>query len=95
MPRLFRAIVTFLLLASSVQAGVVINEILYRPGATYPENPLLEFVELHNTDAAPVDISGWAFTSGIAYTFPAATTIAAGARPMPASANDADMILTK
>ncbi len=78
MPRFFRLLLTSLLLASSVQAGVVINEILYRPGAAYPENPLLEFVELHNTDAAPVDISGWAFTSGIAYTFPAATTIAAG-----------------
>ena len=69
---------SLLLAASGAQAGVVINEIMYRPGTTYPENTGLEFLELHNTDAAAVDISGWALTSGTAFTFPAATSIPAG-----------------
>ena len=66
MPRHLRAIVTSVILASSAQAGVVINEILYRPGTTVPftvENTATEFVELHNTDVAPVNIGGWALTS--------------------------------
>ena len=64
--------------ALRAEADVVINEILYRPGTTYPENTNLEFIELLNTGAAPVDLTGWAFTKGIAYTFPAGSCIAAG-----------------
>ena len=64
--------------ALRAEADVVINEILYRPGTGYPENTNLEFIELLNTGAAPVDVSGWAFTNGIAYTFPAGSSIAAG-----------------
>jgi hypothetical protein len=55
----------------------VINEIMYRPGTTYPENTALEFIEIHNPSAAPVDVSGWAITKGVDYQFPAGTTIAA------------------
>ena len=65
-------------LAASAQAGVVINEIMFRPGTAYPEPVGGEFVELHNTDVAAVDISGWTFSSGVAFTFPAATLIPAG-----------------
>ena len=78
MPRIFRTIVTSVILASSAHAGVVINEIMYRPGTAFPEDTRLEFIELHNTDLTPVSIAGWAFTSGISYTFPAGTTIPAG-----------------
>ena len=81
MPHILRAIVTSVILASSAQAGVVINEIMYRPGTTVPftvENTGTEFIELHNTDAASVDISGWAFTSGVSFTIPAGTQIPAG-----------------
>ncbi len=60
------------------RAQVVVNEIMYRPGTTFPEDTALEFIELHNPTAAPVDISGWALTSGTAFTFPASTVIAAG-----------------
>src|SRR4029450_702775 len=67
-----------LALAVPSQAGVVINEILYRPGTAYPENTAQEFIELRNTDATPVDLSGWAFTAGIAYTFPPNTTLSGG-----------------
>lgn len=78
MPRIIRAIVTSIILASTVHAGVVINEIMYRPGTTFPEDTRREFIELHNTDVAAVNIAGWAFTSGISYTFPAGTMIPAG-----------------
>ena len=37
-----------------------------------------EFVELQNTGASAVDLTGWTLTGGIAFTFPAGTTIAAG-----------------
>ncbi len=59
-------------------AAPVINEIMYRPGTTYPENTGLEYIEIHNPDAADADISGWALTSGVDYTFPPGTVIPAG-----------------
>ena len=60
---------------SSCFADVVINEIHYEP----PElDELSEFVELHNSGAAEVDISGWALRDGVAYTFPEGTTIDPG-----------------
>ncbi|MBN2183661.1 MAG: lamin tail domain-containing protein [Sedimentisphaerales bacterium] len=59
---------------ADVSAQVVINEIHYHPDInTEP----VEFIELHNPSAGPVDISGWYF-SGITYVFPAGSTIAAG-----------------
>ncbi len=52
--------------------SVVINEIQYHPSSDdYGE----EYVELYNTGTAPVDLSGWQFSDGILYTFPASTTI--------------------
>ena len=58
-------------------AAPVINEIMYRPGSTYPENTALEFIEIHNPDATAVDLSGWAITTGADYTIPSGTTLAA------------------
>ena len=68
----------FTLFATRAFAAPVLNEIMYRPGTTYPENLALEFIEIHNPDAAAVAIGGWALTKGVDYTFPAGTTIAAG-----------------
>lgn len=62
-------------LTSATQADVVINEIHYDPE---PNTEPVEFIELHNTGASAVDISGWQFTDGVAFTFPAATSIPAG-----------------
>ena len=56
----------------------VINEILYRPGTGFPENTALEYIELHNPGTLAVDLGGWALTEGVAFTFPAGTTIPAG-----------------
>src|SRR5262245_46296025 len=71
-------IITLAAFISEGRAGVVINEIYYRPGSNFPENTALEYVEVHNTDAAPIDMSGWAFTSGVNFTFPPGSIIAAG-----------------
>ena len=75
--------------AQSAIQGVVINEILVDPsGSThnfdtdgssgFEAND--EFVELYNTTATPVDISGWEIWdqgTGIWFTFPSGSTIAA------------------
>ncbi len=71
-------VVFFLLAAASLRAQVVVNEIMYRPGSAFPENTGLEFIEFHNPTAAAVDLSAWAITSGVDFTFPAGSTIAAG-----------------
>jgi hypothetical protein len=56
-------------------AGVVINEIHYNPDV---ETQLVDFVELFNSSTQPIDVSGWKFTNGITFVFPAGTTIGAG-----------------
>ena len=60
---------------SSVTGAVVINEIHANPDV---KTELVEFIELHNTGGSPVNIGGWAFTSGVNYTFAAGTVIGAG-----------------
>jgi hypothetical protein len=65
-----------LVLAVTAQAQVVITEIMYNP----PESNIdsLEYFELHNLNSTPTDISGWSFTQGITYTFPAGTIMQPG-----------------
>jgi spore coat protein CotH len=55
-------------------ADVVISEIMYHPTS---ENPLDEFIELHNRGDEPANLSGWQLTRGVSFTF-GATTIPAG-----------------
>lgn len=64
-----------LALGSTVQGEVVIDELMYHPQS---ENSAEEYVELFNSGAAHVDVSGWKFTKGVQFTFPAGTTIAPG-----------------
>ena len=62
-------------LAALAKGSVVINEIYYKPAdKTSPE----EFVEIHNRNPTPVNLSGWRFTQGIDYTFPEGTVLEAG-----------------
>ena len=86
---LLKLIAAFLLLAVPVSAQVVFSEIHYHPVEEEAFNadgtPALdltddihEFVEIQNTGAANLDLSGWALTGAIDFTFPARTTIAAG-----------------
>ena len=62
-------------LVVTARADVLISEIMYHPQS---ENPLQEYIELHNPDAAAVSVAGWQFTSGVSFTIPAGTTIPAG-----------------
>jgi hypothetical protein len=57
------------------QAEITISEIMYHPSS---ENPAEEYIELYNPAASAVDLSGWRFTSGVQFTFPGGTSIAAG-----------------
>ena len=61
--------------AGSADYSVVINEIHYDPDV---KTELIEFVELHNTAAEDIDLSGWYFSRGISYRFGAGTTLPAG-----------------
>jgi len=69
------AVVLSTMLITHAQADIVINEIHYDPE---PKTEPVEFIELHNTGSSAVDLSGWQFTDGVAFTFPAATSIPAG-----------------
>ncbi len=70
---LTRAALVLLATASSALADIVINELHYAPN---PENEAVEFIELYNSGAEVVDLSGWSFTDGFAYTFPAGSSLA-------------------
>ena len=63
-----------LISAVDTPQSVVINEIFYDP----PNNARSEFVELYNPTDEAIDLSGWSFTSGIDFTFPAFSQIAPG-----------------
>lgn len=71
----FVRIVSLPLMISALHADIVINEIHYDPE---PNTEAVEFIELHNNGNSAVDLSGWQFTEGVAYTFPSATSIPAG-----------------
>jgi len=58
-----------LMLTTSIQAKVVINEIMYH----HPANEMyemFEFVELFNTVASPASIAGWQLKIGQFYICP-------------------------
>jgi Lamin Tail Domain/CotH kinase protein len=57
------------------QTAIVINEIMAKPPSDHESG---EYVELFNQSAAAVDLSGWRFTDGISWAFPAGTTMTAG-----------------
>jgi hypothetical protein len=54
---------------------IVINEIMFDPPSKHTAG---EFIELTNRGAATVNLTGWRFTRGLDYDFPAGTTIAPG-----------------
>ena len=55
--------------------GVVISELNYHAGSDLDTD---DFLELVNSSAEPVDVSGWAFVAGITATLPAGSVIPAG-----------------
>ncbi len=56
-------------------ADIVINEIHYDPD---DETSAEEFIELHNSGAGPVDLSGWTLAEAVDFIFPDGTQIAGG-----------------
>ena len=70
---LVSALVMLLALSPVTCAEVVINELFYHAADNVPD---LEWIELHNTDDEPVDVSGWSFNRGIKFIFPRETWIA-------------------
>jgi len=52
---------------------VVINEIMYNPQSDVDGD---EFLEIYNTTASTIDISGWCFTRGITLCFDSGTSLA-------------------
>jgi hypothetical protein len=62
-------------LVTAADGAVVINEIHHNPDV---KTELVEFIELHNTGASAVSLAGWALSDGVAYTFPAGSSIPAG-----------------
>ena len=75
LPLRLLSLVSLAVLALPGRAAVVINEIMYHPPSELDAD---EWIELYNTGASAVDVSGWKFTSGVNFTFPASTTIPAG-----------------
>jgi hypothetical protein len=74
MPQSIRRYLTFtglLLLAAppcpASELQVVINEVHYQPRGEGPDG--LEFIELRNLGTSDLDLAGWTFTEGIAWTF--------------------------
>ncbi len=67
------------LLTTRTFAGPVINELMYHPPSSLgnPEDTGKEWVELYNPAGGAADISGWQFTKGVSFTFPAGTVIPA------------------
>ncbi len=76
MKKTILALTILLGIFSTGRTQVIITEIMYNP----PEsgNDSLEYIELHNFNNLPTDISGWTFTpmNSIEYVFPAGTIMA-------------------
>ncbi len=62
---------------ASFAGSIVINEIMFRPASTFPEPLNREWIELRNLASSPVNLSGWRFTEGVDFVFPANASIPA------------------
>jgi hypothetical protein len=72
-PKRIVFLLLFLIPAQSATT-VVINEVMYHPT---DDGDALQYVELWNSSSTDVDLSGWKFTHGPKYDFPARTKIPA------------------
>ncbi len=76
MKKTILALALLLAMISTGRSQVIITEIMYNPPESGADS--LEYLELHNFNNLPTDISGWTFSLGIEYTFPAGTVIGPG-----------------
>jgi CotH kinase protein/Lamin Tail Domain/Immunoglobulin domain/Bacterial TSP3 repeat len=75
-PAVLSSCAVALLNATSVlpaSAEMIINEIHYSPDVKTEQT---EFLEFYNKNSNAVDLAGWSLTSGVAFTFPAGTSLA-------------------
>jgi hypothetical protein len=75
-------VMTFVAALWAAQPGIalVVSEVMYHPmedGGTPLGDETCEFIELYNNRAVFEDLSGYAFTNGISYTFPPGTILGA------------------
>ena len=70
-------------LCSSLNAQVVISEIMYNPPESNTDS--LEYIELYNTTMNDIDISGWSMTQGVDHVF--VNTILPSNEPMVIAVN--------
>src|SRR5213082_1582787 len=70
--RLLIFLATFIASRSFADSTIVFNEIMYHPATN---EPLLEWVELHNQMAVNMDVSGWSLTGGVQYQFAEGTIV--------------------
>ncbi len=78
-PVFFLAIFTLLSFQVRDLQALVITEIMYNTGRENPdgtEDQRYEFIEIYNENHDPIDLSGFYFSSGIFYEFPAQTILA-------------------
>ncbi len=61
--------------AQRVYGALVINEIMYHPAS---ENEDEEYIEIHNSGAVPIDLSGWTLGGGVDYAFAAGVNVSEG-----------------
>jgi regulation of enolase protein 1 (concanavalin A-like superfamily) len=61
--------------APALRREIVINEIMYEPVSGDAGD---QYIELYNRGSQAVELSGWRFTDGVSYTFPANTILGAG-----------------
>jgi hypothetical protein len=59
-------------LAQATDVHVVINELQYHPAS---DDHREEYIELYNAGANVVDLTGWRFSDGVAYTIPTGTLL--------------------
>lgn len=78
MKKITIALLSFFFALASLDAQVIITEIMYNPPQGAGTTDTLEFVELHNRGNMAVDVSGWQFNEGFEFTFPAGTSIPGG-----------------
>lgn len=74
MKKIISTLLLFGAMLFTAQAQIVITEISYNTPSVD-----IEFIELYNNSATNVDLSGWSFSQGITYTFPAGISIAPAA----------------
>lgn len=55
--------------------GVVINELMYAPISGDADD---QYIELYNRSTSAADLSGWSFTDGVSFAFPAGSSIPPG-----------------